>query len=79
MEDLGFQEEWLVVDVILKRPVPQLGDTYGHTVQGGTIKNLKSIQGYTSRCSTGFVDTKAKVVFQYKKHILKLKCCFDVN
>ena len=32
MEDLGFQEEWLVIDVILKRPVPQLGE---HTVQAG--------------------------------------------
>ena len=32
MEDLGFQEQWLVVDVILKRPVPQLEE---HTVQGG--------------------------------------------
>lgn len=30
MDDLGFRERWLVVDVLLKRPRPDLGD---HTVQ----------------------------------------------
>jgi 3-(3-hydroxy-phenyl)propionate hydroxylase len=30
MEDLGFHERWLVVDAILTRPCPELGD---HTVQ----------------------------------------------
>ena len=45
MEDLGFKEEWLVVDVILKRPVPQLGSTDGHTVQVHTdhIMKLKAV------------------------------------
>ena len=45
MEDLGFKEEWLVVDVILKRPIPQLGSTDGHTVQVQTdhIMKLKAV------------------------------------
>ena len=30
MEDLGFNESWLVVDAILKRPMPELGD---HSIQ----------------------------------------------
>lgn len=30
LEDLGFQERWLVLDLILKRPMPGLGD---HTLQ----------------------------------------------
>lgn len=30
MDDLGFHERWLVVDVVLKRPKPALGD---HTIQ----------------------------------------------
>lgn len=30
MEDLGFQERWLVIDALLKRPMPELGD---HTIQ----------------------------------------------
>ncbi len=30
MEDLGFQERWLVIDTLLKRPKPELGD---HTIQ----------------------------------------------
>lgn len=30
MEDLGFAERWLVLDVILRRPCPQLGD---HSIQ----------------------------------------------
>lgn len=30
IEDLGFNEKWLVVDVVLKQPKPELGD---HTIQ----------------------------------------------
>ncbi len=30
MNDLGFQERWLVIDVLLKTPMPELGD---HTIQ----------------------------------------------
>lgn len=30
MKDLGFQERWLVIDTLLKRPKPELGD---HTIQ----------------------------------------------
>ena len=30
IEDLGFRERWLVVDALLKRPVPSLGE---HSVQ----------------------------------------------
>ena len=30
IEDLGFHERWLVVDALLKRPVPSLGE---HSVQ----------------------------------------------
>ena len=37
------------------------------------------IQGDTSGCSPGFVDTIANIAFQYKEHILKVNLCFDVN
>ena len=36
MEDLGFHERWLVVDAILKRPRPDLGD-YSLQFGGGTV------------------------------------------
>lgn len=30
LEDLGFEERWLVIDMLLKRPMPELGD---HSIQ----------------------------------------------
>ena len=42
-------------------------------------KRLKIVQGDHSGCDKPPVDTKAKVAFQYKEHILKHNSCFDVN